>query len=126
MSNPESSDWPWGIRLALYGGALAIILAVCGAWIQNRIQKGIHSRFQKIEVGMSRKEVERLMGRPPGILQMSDQQSLTKDRESIWYKELNEAGATKADIWIFPDGAIIVGYDKNESSVKKIIDLLKE
>jgi hypothetical protein len=119
MSNPESRDWPWGIQLALYGGALTIILAVCGAWIQNNIQKGIHSRFQKIEIGMSRKEVEQLMGRPPGILKMSGE-------EGPLDKGLKDAGATRADFWPFSDGSITVGYDNNNRAVKKIIFLFDE
>src|SRR5262249_4674612 len=94
----EQGSWGWTLRLGASGGALVIILCFIGVFIQKKITGRVEYRFEAISVGMTRYEVERSLGRPSGEWDLLD------DNEST--REIKEAGAIRADTWIFPDGMI--------------------
>jgi hypothetical protein len=104
-SNPSKPKWARAVRV----GTVALILLLGGGllWFRWSRPEGVRAKFEKIRAGMTEREVEDLLGGPPGFY--GEQPSPPKGGLPIrvglsdWNIQISN--------WYFPGDRITVQFD---------------
>jgi hypothetical protein len=96
-------------RRVLCGLLLASALLVCGAgvWLASR-PRVTQARFEQVEKGMTREEVVRIVGGPPG--------DYTSDGRGSTFPY-----ADGDQVWVCDSAALVVRFDDNDRAAEVLV-----